>query len=175
MDWTWGRGVHFWSGVVPQVALDVLYQYLKVNHSKMFTEWKKVGWIWQHLQYHLVIDGKGYNVIMIPAFCPQPAALYMLGPLTIGAWIIEERGRLGMKMILVLWVSWWDIRHGKSISILIKEKTTAKIAETGERVCLKICLPFIHSPVSETSCYHVKIFTIKWYLKSNSVGRICIL
>jgi hypothetical protein len=30
-------------------------------------------------------------------------------------------------------------------SILIKEKTTAKIAETGERVCLKICLSHIAS------------------------------
>jgi hypothetical protein len=43
-------------------------------------------------------------------------------------------------------------------SILIKEKTTAKIAETGERdVCLKIGL----SPVSETSPYRVKIFSMK--------------
>jgi hypothetical protein len=47
------------------------------------------------------------------------------------------------------------------LSILIKEKTTAKIAETGERVCMKICLYFTHSPVTETSPYSVKIFTIK--------------
>jgi hypothetical protein len=46
------------------------------------------------------------------------------------------------------------------MSILIEEKTTAKISETGERVCLKIGLHFTHSPVSETSPYRVKIFTM---------------
>jgi hypothetical protein len=35
------------------------------------------------------------------------------------------------------------------------------LAETGERVCLNICLPFTHSPVSETSPYRVNIFRIK--------------
>jgi hypothetical protein len=42
-------------------------------------------------------------------------------------------------------------------------------------VCLIICLPFTHSPVSETSPYRVKTFTIKWSLKANLVGRIRIL
>jgi hypothetical protein len=62
-------------------------------------------------------------------------------------------------------------------SILIKQKTATKIAETGKRVYLKICLPFTHSPdpVSETSPYFIKIFTKKWYLKINLVGRIRIL
>jgi hypothetical protein len=50
----------------------------------------------------------------------------------------------------------------KKSSILMKEgKTTPKIAETGEHVCLKICLPFTHSPVVETSPYRVKVFIIK--------------
>jgi hypothetical protein len=63
----------------------------------------------------------------------------------------------------------------RRLSILVKEKSTAKIAETGEHVCLKMCLPFTHSPVSETSPCRVKIFTIKWSLKANLVGRIRIL
>jgi hypothetical protein len=48
-----------------------------------------------------------------------------------------------------------------NVSIPVKEKTTAKIAETDEYVCLKMCLPFTHTSVSETSPYSVKIFTIK--------------
>jgi hypothetical protein len=41
--------------------------------------------------------------------------------------------------------------HSDLLSILINEKTTAKIAESGKRVCLKIGLHFTHSPMSETS------------------------
>jgi hypothetical protein len=33
-------------------------------------------------------------------------------------------------------------------------------------VSVKICLPFTHSPVSETSPYHVKIFRIRWIFES---------
>jgi hypothetical protein len=60
-----------------------------------------------------------------------------------------------------------------SVQLLsIKEKTTANNCRNW-RTC--VCLYFTHSPVSETSPYRVKIFTIKWYLKANLVRRICIL
>jgi hypothetical protein len=64
--------------------------------------------------------------------------------------------------------TWYCVACGVDYQIYTnKGEDYRKITETGERVCLKICLHFTHSPPCS-----VKIFRIKWSLEANLVGRI---
>jgi hypothetical protein len=74
----------------------------------------------------------------------------------LAVWLDLYHNRLGKKKS-----EEYGLHTERCVETIIKEKTMAKFAETGECVCLKIRLPFTYSPVSESFPYYVNIFTIK--------------